>query len=185
MPSTYFSHWWVWTIRGVLAILFGLLTFVVPTATVAVLVILFGIWALVDGITHLSLAFRQGTAHRGLHTVEGIIGVAAGLIAIFYPLTTGIALLYVIAAWAVLTGVARILLALRLHGTPSREWMIALSGALAVIFGVIILLFPIVGIVAVALWIGIYAIIAGIAFLGISMRMRRSQQGFLASGTTI
>ena len=182
MPSAYFSHWWVWAIRGALAILFGLLTFAMPTVTVSLLVILFGIWAIVDGITHLSLAFREGTAQRGLHTAEGVIGLVVGLIAILFPLKTGIAVLYIIAAWAVLTGAARILLAIRLHSTASREWTIGLSGALALLFGIIVLLFPIVGVVAVALWIGIYAIIAGIVFLGLSFRMRAAQRRPLLTG---
>jgi len=176
MALTYFSHWWAWALRGALAILFGVLTFAVPGVTFALLVILFGAWAIVDGIMHLSLAFRPVTEHKGLHVTEGIIGLAAGLVALLFPLTTGIALLYIIAAWAILAGVTRILLALHLHESPAREWMIGLSGGIAVLFGVIIFIFPQVGALAVALWIGIYAIVAGIIFLGLAFRMRAAHR---------
>jgi uncharacterized membrane protein HdeD (DUF308 family) len=182
MPSTYFSRWWIWAIRGVLAILFGVLAFAVPSVTFALLVILFGIWAVVDGITHLSLAFHAGTEHKGLHVTEGVIGLAAGLVAFFFPLTTGVALLYIVAAWAVLSGVTRILLALHLNDSPTREWMVGLSGALALLFGIVIFIYPIAGIVAVAVWIGIYAIIAGVIFLGLAVRMRSSHKRMLLSG---
>ncbi|HCT62352.1 MAG TPA: HdeD family acid-resistance protein [Acidobacterium sp.] len=182
MPSTYFSRWWIWAIRGVLAILFGLLTFAVPTATFTILVILFGIWAVVDGITHLSIAFHAGVEHKGLHVTEGIIGLAAGLVAFFFPLTTGVALLYIVAAWAVLSGITRILLAFHLNDSATREWMVGLSGLLALLFGIVIFLYPIAGIVAVALWIGIYAIVAGVVFLGLALRMRAGHKRMLLSG---
>ncbi len=182
MPSAYFSHWWVWAIRGVLAILFGLLTFAVPGMTFTLLVILFGIWAIVDGITHLSLAFRSAAEHKGLHATEGVIGLAAGLVAFFFPLTTGIVLLYIVAAWAVLAGITRILLALHLHESASREWMVGLSGGVALLFGIILFLFPTIGALAVALWVGIYAIVAGVIFLGLAMRMRAGHQRTLLGG---
>lgn len=176
LHNTYFSRWWVWMVRGILAILFGILTFIVPTATLAVLILLFGIWAIVDGFTHLALAFRSTGGHAWLLGFEGMIGLAAGFFAIFYPLHTGLALLYVIAIWAIITGVARLALAIRQRHQEAREWTVGLSGVLAILFGVIVLLFPVVGVVAVALAVGIYALVAGIVFVGLSLRMHAARK---------
>lgn len=173
MPNSYFAQWWRWMARGVLAILFGLLAFVLPGLTLALLVLLFGIWALVDGVTHVSAALCRRMPHRSLHAMEGAIGIAAGLIALFYPMATVLGLVYVIAVWAVLTGATRIALAIQLHDTPSREWLIGLTGVLALLFGLILAWVPAAGAVAMAVWVGIYAILAGLIFVGLSLRMRR------------
>lgn len=176
VSNTYFSRWWIWMVRGIFAILFGILTFIVPTVTLAVLILLFGIWAIIDGFTHLALAFRaKGTLAWWL-AFEGVIGLAAGFFAIFYPLHTGLALLYVIALWAILTGAARLVAAIRQRREEAHEWTVALSGALAIVFGAIVLIFPIVGIVAVAFAVGVYALVAGVVFLGLSMRMHAAHK---------
>jgi uncharacterized membrane protein HdeD (DUF308 family) len=179
MPILYVSHWWVWAVRGVLAILFGILTLAMPSVTLALLVIFFGVWAILDGGTHLIVAARRGD-HRGLHLVEGLIGVLAGIFAFVWPGTTILAFIYLIAAWAILTGAARIALALQLHGSPAREWMIGLSGGLGLLFGILLLVAPIAGALVMAIWIGIYAIVAGALLLSLAFRMR-ARQGRLIS----
>jgi uncharacterized membrane protein HdeD (DUF308 family) len=171
MPILYASHWWVWAVRGVLAVLFGILTLAVPSVTLAVLIIFFGVWAILDGLTHLIVAAR-GSDHRGLHIVEGLIGLLAGVVALVWPLSTVIVLVYLIAAWAIFSGAARIALALQLRGSPSREWMIGLSGALGLLFGILLLFAPIAGALVIAIWIGIYAIVAGAVLLSLAFRMR-------------
>ena len=172
MPFHYFAQWWAWMLRGVLAIVFGLLCFFLPGLTLALLILIFGVWAFVDGITHLSLALHANRVHPWVHGLEGLIGMAVGVMAFFYPASTALALVYVIAVWAILTGIARMGLAFQLRGTPSREWRIGLSGALAVMFGLILLWAPEVGAIAISLWIGSYAVLAGLVFLGLALRMR-------------
>ena len=173
MPFTYCSQWWVWTMRGVFAIVFGLLVFVLPGLTLALLILMFGIWAFVDGITHLTLALRSEAVHPWVHGLEGLIGMAVGVISFFYPMATALAMVYLIAVWAILTGITRVGLSLQLRDLPSRQLLIALSGLLAVIFGLILVWAPAAGAIALSLWIGVYALLAGLIFLGVSLRMRR------------
>jgi uncharacterized membrane protein HdeD (DUF308 family) len=173
MQFTYCARWWVWTLRGVFAIVFGLLALVMPGLTLALLILLFGIWAFVDGITHLSLALQAEAVHPWIHGLEGLIGMAVGVIAFFYPMATALALVYVIAVWAILTGIARVALSFQLRDLPSREWLIGLSGVLAVIFGLILVWAPEAGAIAISFWIGIFALVAGLVFVGLSLRMRR------------
>lgn len=172
MPFHYFAQWWAWMLRGVLAVVFGLLAFFMPGLTLALLILMFGIWAFVDGITHLSLALHANSVHPWVHGLEGLIGMAVGVLVFFYPTATTLALVYVIAVWAILMGIARMGLAFQLRGTPSREWMIGLSGALALIFGLILIWAPEAGALAISMWIGIYAVIAGLVFIGVALRMR-------------
>lgn len=173
MPFTYFAQWWAWMLRGVLAVLFGLFTFVVPGFTLALLVLIFGIWVFIDGMTHLSLALRAEAWHPWLHTLEGLIGVCAGVIALFYPMETMLAMIYVIAGWAILTGMVRLALSIHLRSMPSREWLIGLSAVLAVIFGLVLVWAPSRFAMVIALAIGVYAIVAGLVFISLAMRMRR------------
>lgn len=173
MPLTYFAQWWVWMLRGVLALAFGLLAFFLPGLTLALLILLFGIWAFVDGMTHLTLALRTESLHPWLNGLEGLIGMGVGVVAFFYPMATALALIYVIATWAILAGMARVGLAFLLRDTPARDWMIGLSGVLAAIFGLILVWEPAAGVIALSLWIGIYAALAGLVFLVLAWRMRR------------
>ena len=99
--------------------------------------------------------------------------MAVGVIAFFYPMATALALVYVIAVWAILTGIARVALSFQLRDLPSREWLIGLSGVLAVIFGLILVWAPEAGAIAISFWIGIFALVAGLVFVGLSLRMRR------------
>lgn len=172
MPITYASHWWAWAIRGAVAVLFGILALVLPGVTFGVLVILFGAWLMIDGILHLMIAGRPGVQHRGWHIVDGFVGILLAIFAFVWPLSTGITLVYLVALWAVLTGISRIALAIRLHGSAAREWLIGLGGLLAVLFGIFIFFWPASGALAITLWIGIYAIFAGFVYLGTAFRMR-------------
>src|SRR3984893_8442281 len=108
-------HWWVIALRGLAAVLFGVLAFVWPGMTLAVLVLLFGAYALVDGILAIVVAVRGGTDHRLFMGLEGVVGVLAGLVAFVFPGLTALALLYIIAFWAVLTGVLEVVAAVRLR----------------------------------------------------------------------
>jgi uncharacterized membrane protein HdeD (DUF308 family) len=173
MPLHYFAQWWVWMLRGVVGIAFGLLAIFLPGLTLALLILFFGIWAVVDGITHLTLALRAAPVHSWLFGLEGLIGLGTGLIAFFYPMATALALVYVIAVWALMTGMARVALSFLLRNTSSRDWMIGLSGVLASLFGLLLAWEPEAGALALTIWIGVYAILAGLLLVGLALRMRR------------
>lgn len=168
------GRWWTLAIRGVAAIVFGVLTFFWPGASLFVLVILFGAYALVDGIFNLVMAVRgaqRGVSWRSL-VIEGVVSVAAGVVALSWPGITAFALLVVIAVWAVVTGGAEIAAAVRLRRHLRHEWLLGLAGAVSIGFGVLLMLFPGAGALAVALWIGAYAVVFGVLLLALAFRLR-------------
>jgi uncharacterized membrane protein HdeD (DUF308 family) len=169
-------HWWVMAVRGVAALLFGILALIWPQITLTVLVLLFGAYALVDGVLALVTAFSRAgraTGRRPWLIVEGVLGIAAGVVTFVWPQITAVALLALIAAWAVLTGVIEIIAAVRLRRELQGEWLLALSGALSVLFGVLIVLWPGAGALAVVWLIGVYAIVFAITLLMLAFRLRR------------
>jgi len=165
-------HWWVIALRGIAAIVFGILAFAWPGMTLAVLVILFGAYALVDGVLAIIAAFRGESDHRLALGLEGVVSVLAGLAAFVYPGLTALVLLYIIAFWAIVTGVLEIWAAIRLRRAISNELGLIIGGILSVLFGVILVAAPGAGALAVIFIIGAYAIIFGIALLGLAWRLR-------------
>jgi uncharacterized membrane protein HdeD (DUF308 family) len=170
-------HWWVVGLRGLAAIVFGILAIALPGVTLAVLILLFGAYALIDGILDIFHAFRGGASHRILLLVEGIVGVLAGLAAFFWPGLTALVLLYIIAFWAIVTGVLEIIEAIRLRRVISNEWALIIGGILSVLFGILLVAMPGTGALALVLIIGVYAIIFGIALLGLAWRLRAHSHG--------
>jgi uncharacterized membrane protein HdeD (DUF308 family) len=170
-------HWWVVGLRGLAAIVFGILAIALPGMTLAVLILLFGAYALIDGILDIFHAFRGGASHRILLLVEGIVGVLAGLAAFFWPGLTALVLLYIIAFWAIVTGVLEIIEAIRLRRVISNEWALIIGGILSVLFGILLVAMPGTGALALVLIIGVYAIIFGIALLGLAWRLRAHSHG--------
>src|SRR4051794_11799863 len=126
-------HWWVVALRGLAAIIFGVLAFIWPGITLAVLILFYGAYAIVDGLLAVFFAGRSGGQHVWALLLEGIVGIAAGLIAFFWPALTALALVYVIAVWAILTGVLEILAAVRMRQVIRNEWALIFSGALSVL----------------------------------------------------
>ena len=169
-------HWWVIGLRGLAAILFGVLAFVWPGMTLAVLVLLFGAYALVDGVLTLVAAFRGGVQHRIVMLVEGVVSVLAGLAAFVWPGLTALVLLYIIAFWAIVTGVLEIVAAIRVRRAISNELGLVIGGILSVVFGVVLLIAPGAGALAVIFLIGAYAVVFGIALLGLAWRLREHHQ---------
>ena len=169
-------NWGAIAVRGVAAILFGLLTFAVPALTLAALVLLFGAYALVDGIFNVIAAVRRraGDPPWWALLVEGIVGIVAGLVTLLLPGVTAAMILYVIAAWAVLTGVLEIIAAVRLRRQLTGEWRLVLSGVLSVVFGGLVMAAPAAGALAITLWIGAYAIVFGGLLLALAFRLRRA-----------
>lgn len=171
------SNWWALAIRGVVAILFGLLAFLWPSITLLALVFLFGAYAFVDGIFAIVGGIRSAGERRRwwLLLLEGIVGVAAGLIAFIWPDITALALLYIIAAWAVITGVLEIVIAVQLRRQIEGEWVLVLGGIVSVILGVVLAVLPAVGILSLVWLVGVYAVVFGILLLVLAFRLRRQQ----------
>src|SRR3954447_24593851 len=124
-------------VRGLVAVAFGIVILVWPGLTVTALVLLFGVFVLADGFAHLVAAFRVQDG-RGWQIFEGVAGVAAGVITLVWPDITALALLYVIGAWAVIMGALRIVVAVQLRKEIPNEWLLIISGALSVAFGIVL-----------------------------------------------
>jgi len=167
-------NWWVLALRGLVAILFGLAALFWPGLILAVLIVFFGFYALVDGILAVVAAFRSSRQgmRRSLLLIEGVIGILFGLIALVWPGHTALALVYIIALWAILSGIARIAMAVMLRREIENEWSMALSGVLSVILGLILLLLPGAGLLAYTWLIGLLALALGIALIYYAFRVR-------------
>jgi uncharacterized membrane protein HdeD (DUF308 family) len=173
IPVSSATHWWAVVLRGLAAIIFGILAFALPGITVAVLVILFGAYAFVDGIFAIIAAIRhQARGHTLWLLFEGIVGILAGLIAFFAPALAAFALLYVIAAWAIVTGIFEIVAAIRLRDVISNEWSLLLAGIISIIFGILLMIWPARGILTLVWLIGGFAIVFGILLIIAGFRMR-------------
>src|SRR5207249_6104528 len=169
--NTIARNWWALALRGLAAVLFGLLTFFVPGVTLVTLVLLFGAYALLDGLFNVLAFFRVASHHWAL-LIEGVIGIIAGVLTFAWPAITAIALLYVIAFWAIFTGVFEIVAGIRLRKVIANEWLLLLMGVLSALFGLLILFAPGAGALAIVLWIGAYALIFGIFLLALAFRLR-------------
>jgi uncharacterized membrane protein HdeD (DUF308 family) len=171
MLHTLTANWWALALRGLVAVLFGLLTFFLPGITLVSLVLLFGAYALVDGIFNV-IAFFRVASHQWALLIEGVIGMIAGVLTFAWPAITAIVLLYVIAFWAILTGILEIIAGIRLRKVITNEWLLLVMGALSFLFGVLILFAPGTGALAIVLWIGAYALVFGVFLLALAFRLR-------------
>jgi uncharacterized membrane protein HdeD (DUF308 family) len=169
------KNWWAIALRGVAAIIFGILAAVMPGITLAVVVLLFGAYALVEGVLNVIAAVRRrgGKWPWWALLLEGVVSIAAGVVAFLVPGVTALALIYVIGAWAIVTGMLEIVEAVRLRRVITGEWWLAISGVLSLIFGAFLLVFPGAGAVALVLWVGIYAFIFGVLLVALALRLRR------------
>jgi uncharacterized membrane protein HdeD (DUF308 family) len=167
-------HWWVLALRGLLAVVFGLLALIWPTTTVRLLVILFGVYALVDGLFSLysALVNRRRRGGWWLLLVEAVAGVGVGILAFVWPQITALAFLYLIAAWAMVTGVLELVAAFQLRRQVEGEWVLALAGIVSIVLGLLLALRPGSGLVAVVWFVGAYAIVFGILLIVLGFRLR-------------
>jgi uncharacterized membrane protein HdeD (DUF308 family) len=171
MLHTLAANWWALALRGLVAVLFGLLTFFLPGITLVTLVLLFGAYALVDGVFNV-IAFFRVASHQWALLVEGVVGIIAGVLTFAWPAITAFALLYLIVFWAILTGIFEIVAGIRLRKTIANEWLLLLMGFLSLLFGLLILFAPGTGALAIVLWIGAYALVFGIFLLALAFRLR-------------
>jgi uncharacterized membrane protein HdeD (DUF308 family) len=164
------KKWWILLVRGVLLILIGVLAFVSPLTWV----VFVGVYALIDGTAMLISGFGEqpaGQSHWPL-IVVGILGILAGLFILWNPALAGETLTYVIAAWAIVTGILEIISAIRLRDEISNEWWLILTGILAIIFGILVFRNVLAGFVTITWVFGIFAILAGILSIVLSFRVR-------------
>jgi uncharacterized membrane protein HdeD (DUF308 family) len=159
--------------RGIAAILFGIIALVWPNLTLTVLVLLFGIFAVISGITAVAAALRgRGLPGWGLLLFEGILGILAGVVALVWPGITALAFLYLLAAWAIITGIMEFLAPLAFPMSVGRSALMVLAGVLSVVFGVLIAAQPSSGLLAVVWLIGVYAIVFGIMYVVVYFESR-------------
>jgi uncharacterized membrane protein HdeD (DUF308 family) len=170
------ADWRLVALRGVAALAFGILTLIWPGLTLWALVVLFGAYVLVDGAFTLVDVIRNapGTrAHRGWLSLEGIASVAAGIVTFVWPAVTALALLFVIAAWAFVLGVSRVIAAVKLRHVVDHSWLIGLAGGLSIVFGALLVITPGAGALVITWLIGWYALVIGVLLLVLEWRIRR------------
>jgi len=177
MPILLARNWWSLVIRGLVAVVFGALAIGWPGITVAILVLLFGAYAAIDGIISLAGFFRAARSHErwGALLIEGIAGILVGFAAFLIPAVTALVLIYLIAAWAIVTGVFEIAAAIRLRKHVAGEWLLVLAGVLSIILGIVFFAAPLAGALAIALWIGVYSIVFGTVLIALGVRLRNWQ----------
>ena len=184
MVHTLKLNWWLLALRGLVAVLFGVLAFMWPGATLITLVWLFGAFALVNGILSLVLAAKtpKGYPKVGSLILGGLLGILAGLLAFVMPGITALGLLILIAAWAIVTGIMELVAAVRLRKIINNEWLLVLAGIASVVFGVLLLFQPAAGALVLIWWIGAWALLFGILLMILAFRMR-NWKGLIAVGT--
>lgn len=168
-------RWWLVVLRGALAIVFGFMAIVWPGITVLALVLLWGAYALVDGITSVMLAVSDRTApneHRLTYGLLGLLGIVAGVVTFVWPAITALALLVIIAVWAIVAGLVQIAAAIRLRKAISNEWFLWLSGAVCVVLGVLLIVQPTEGAIGLIVAIATFAIVWGVALVLFGLRLR-------------
>lgn len=168
-------NWWLLLLRGLVAIVFALLTWAQPGVSLAALVLVFGIYVLADGLLGVwsAIAKRRDNRHWWLLLLWGLVGIVVGVMTFIMPGITGLVLLMYIAAWAVITGVLQIVAAIRLRKEIKGEWLMILSGLVSVVFGVLLFLQPGAGALAVAWIIAAYAFIFGVLMVLLAFKVRK------------
>lgn len=181
------NNWWSLLLRGLLALLLGVLTLAWPGITVGALVLLFGAYAFLDGVMSIVGAVTASRGHQrwALLVAEGVVGILAAIATFAWPAITLLMLIYVIASWSIVTGVLEIMAAVRLRKSISGELFLALAGAASILFGIMLMSFPVAGALVIGIWVGVYALIFGAMLIGLGLRLRnwtRSSLGPAALG---
>jgi uncharacterized membrane protein HdeD (DUF308 family) len=169
-------NWKFVLFRGVVAILVAVVAFLFPLATVGSLVLLFSAYMLVDGIFAISAAVRAAAKHErwGWLILEGVVDLFAAAVAFLWPAITVISFVLVSAVWALVSGVMALVAAFKLNATHGRAWLIA-AAAISLLWGVLLIMAPIAGVIAMTWWLGGYALVFGCAMVGLALRLRKHQ----------
>src|SRR6266849_5875203 len=167
-------NWWIMALRGLLAIIFGLVALVAPGIALLAFIYVFAAYAIVDGgIAIITAIQERDLLYRwGWILFEGILSILVGIIAFANPNLTAQALLYIIAVYAIVTGVMEIAAAFALRELVSRDWALALAGILSVVFGILLFLYPSAGILSILWLVGIYGIVFGVLFIVRAFQLR-------------
>ena len=173
MAAIMVGNWWALALRGVVAILFALIAFFLPGVTAAALILLFGAYALVDGVFALIAGLRLARQHgrSAPLLLEGVLNVLVGVVIFIWPEPALVAIVYLIAIWAVITGIVLIAAGIALI-RHSGEWLLVLCGVISVLLGIILFVQPGAGVVALSWWLGFYALLFGIVLLTTAFRIR-------------
>ena len=163
--------WWLITLRGVLAAIFGLIALIVPAATILALVLLFSAYMIVDGAFAIYAAIRAGRRHEswGLLLLQGLASLAAGILAFVWPDLTVLAFVLLIGAWAMVSGCIMFAAAFT---TERGRWWLALGGVAALLYGVLMIAAPLAGAVVLTWWLGAFALVFGVSLIVLSWRLR-------------
>jgi uncharacterized membrane protein HdeD (DUF308 family) len=172
--DTLTDNWWAVVLRGLAALVFGVLTLVFPGISLAALVLLFGAYAIADGVLAIVAASRHRRAGEKWRAVAlgGVAGIVAGIATFLMPAITALVLVYVIAARAIVVGTMEVAAAIRLRKVIKGEWLMALGGVASIVFGMMVALFPGIGALTMVLWIGAFSIVIGAVLVALGIRLR-------------
>jgi uncharacterized membrane protein HdeD (DUF308 family) len=180
--ETLVKNWWLFTLRGILGIIFGFLALIFPGPTMLSLVLLFSAYMLVDGVAAIISAvraIRRKEDRWGILIFEGLLNIATGIAAFLWPGLTVIAFVWLIAAWAIVTGALMTAAGSRLNIDHGRWWLV-LGGLLSLAYGVLLIIAPLIGAVVLTWWIGVYALVFGIALVMFSFKLRSRLQDLVS-----
>jgi uncharacterized membrane protein HdeD (DUF308 family) len=176
------KRWWTLVVRGLLSIAFGILAIRLPGTAVMALVVVFGVYAIAQGLASLSLVLSPVAEGSWLVGLSGVISIAAGIIALVWPGITAVALFYVIAFWAIVVGVVELVAAIRYSHEIEGEWAYVISGLLWIAFGVVVIGWPGIGVVAVLALVATTAILRGVMEIIIGVRLRKAHLALTPGG---
>lgn len=167
--------WWLLLLRGIAAIVFGILSWLQPQVSLAVLIIFFGAYTLVDGALGIWTAFanRSDNEHWWVLLLWGLLGLAVGLLTLFAPGLVAVALLFYIAIWAIATGVLQIIAAIRLRKEISGEWLLGLAGLVSIVFGFVLVAQPGLGLLTLVWLVASYAVVFGMVLVALALKARK------------
>ncbi len=170
--------WWAWVLRGLAALLFGAVAFLDPGIALGSLVLVYGTYAIVDGVFTLIAAARAATHHGRwvLLLLEGLAGLAVGLVALALPALAVTVWVWILAGWAIVTGALMLAAAFRLHSGHG-NWLLGLGGVVSIVWGALLASFPVAAAVVLTLWLGAYAVVFGVAMIAFGMRLRSRHTG--------
>jgi uncharacterized membrane protein HdeD (DUF308 family) len=167
------KDWWLVALRGVFGVIFGIIALLMPVATIIALVLLFSAYMLVDGCFALYTAFRAMSRREswGMPLIQGIASIAAAAVAFLWPGITILAFVLLIGAWSIVSGCLMAAAAFRVEGRYGRGWL-AFGGIISLLYGFLMIITPLIGAVVLTWWLGVYALIAGIAMIVLAFRLR-------------
>lgn len=170
------SAWWLLLLRGIAALVFGVLTLLQPEASLVALLLIFSIYAIADGVIGIWAAFsnKSSNSQWWVLLLWGVVSILAGVLALVAPEAVITFAMYYIAFWALITGVLQIATAIRLRKEIQGEWMLILAGALSVVFGVLVIAQPVISLISILWLIGLYALFFGVLLIGLAFKVRRS-----------